>query len=351
MAHTLCTVCGFQYDEWAGDSKNGVPPGTPIIQLAGTLCSTCGLQGFRHERQPSPPYQGIEAAYYDQFAGKAGVAFYRDLIKGSTKEVSVLELGVGTGRIALELCRKGISVVGVDSSPEMLNQAEKKGNRMSLPSDHLELVEQDAKKLNLGRTFSHILLSDGFFQHFTLMEEQRNLLRSIYEHLEPGGAVAIDLILPPCETNWHHSQKKRVTTDTIVYQLVEGETSLTRQVFQYTATYEVFDKGLQTSRYRVHREMALMLPREAGLLLNSEGFEVVEMIENYARHKPSWKTCYLNGIEPNGAELGLKESLAKHSVPHVESYRPDEWGFGGYPSSVEHESKSSRWTIIAKRGR
>ncbi len=349
MAHTLCKVCGFQYDEWAGDSKNGVPPGTPMFQLAGTLCSTCGLQGIRHERQPNPSYQGMEAHYYDQFAGKAGIAFYRDWIRETVQEGSVLELGVGTGRIALELCRKGISVVGVDSSPEMLSQAEKKRNRMSLSSDQLELVEQDAKDLNLGRTFSHVLLADGFLQHFTLMEEQRKLLQSIHEHLKPGGAVAIDLMLPPCESNWKQTQQKRVTPDSTVYQVVEGETSLSRQLFRYTATYEVFEQGMQLSRYRVQREMALMLPREAGLLLSSEGFEVVQMVENYALHQPSWKTSYLDGLEPKGAELGLKESLAKCSDPYVKTYREDAWSYGGYPFSFYQGSPSSRLTILARR--
>lgn len=75
------------YDEWFEDCRNGVPPGVPITDLAGTLCSRCGMQGVRHEKQTNPKYTGLEAEYYDQFAGKAGIAFYREWIVGSGAQI------------------------------------------------------------------------------------------------------------------------------------------------------------------------------------------------------------------------------------------------------------------------
>jgi rubredoxin len=120
MAITKCDVCGFLYDEWAGDVKNGVPKGTPLSSLAGTLCTTCGMEEERRKRLPNPSYSGLEAQYYDQFVGKVGIAFYRQFIFPVKDHAKVLEIGVGTGRIGIDLCKNGIEVFGIDNSSDML---------------------------------------------------------------------------------------------------------------------------------------------------------------------------------------------------------------------------------------
>lgn len=332
MSVYRCTVCKFRYDEWLGDTKNGVMPGTPFSRLAGSVCTTCGMQGSgRHEILGESKYQGVEASYYDQFAGKAGIAFYRNWVLQSGQPASVLELGVGTGRIAVELARHGISVVGVDWSEEMLRLAEKKKRHfLKEKEDLLELWEGDARELDLGRTFTHVLLPEGIFQQAVTRQMQRSFLQTIGRHLQEEGFVAIDILLPPAGESWSLLRRKHVFPDRMVYQRVEGETSLLRQMFRYTLTYETFLEHVEQPRYRVEREMALLLPGELSLLLESEGFSVMTLHEQYPRTEPA---------DVAGAEVA------------VEGYDADRWQHGGYPFACDASSGSgaSRYTLIAKK--
>ncbi|MEJ8547458.1 methyltransferase domain-containing protein [Brevibacillus borstelensis] len=344
MSVFSCKVCGFRYDEWLGDSKNGVPPGIPFQRLAGSVCSTCGLSGGRHERLPSPRYKGLEAAYYDQFAGKAGIRFYRDWIQAFDQPAAVLELGTGTGRIALELARHGISVCGVDNSPDMIEIAERKKRRLGKGKEpFLAIVEQEALDLQLDRAFTHVLLTEGFLQHFTLRSEQRRVLQLVREHMEEDGLAAIDLLLPPAGEKWQTERRKWVFPDKMVYQQVQGETSYTRQRFRYSLTYETFIDEVEQPRCRVDREMALMLPGELVLLLESEHFDVVGMHENYMADHPASYTQY--GEEPPSGHSGQSQ-LAKGE------YDLEKWTEGGYPFSGESgdsREEAARITLIVRK--
>ena len=67
---------------------------------------------------------GPASKYYDLFGSKDDVAFYRELaIKHGCR---ALELGVGTGRVTIELAKAGVTVLGIDNSRYMLNVARSK---------------------------------------------------------------------------------------------------------------------------------------------------------------------------------------------------------------------------------
>ncbi|WP_312117032.1 methyltransferase domain-containing protein [Brevibacillus reuszeri] len=330
MSVYSCTVCKFRYDEWLGDTKNGVPPGVPFPHLAGSVCTTCGMKGEeRHQPLAETKYAGLEATYYDQFAGKAGIAFYRDWLLQENEKgaVSVLELGVGTGRIVIELARNDLPTCGVDWSQDMLELAEKKKRRMLKKKEELlELIEQDIHQLELGRRFSHVLVPEGLFQQATCRDEQRKLLGRINAHLAEDGVVAIDLLLPPLQEKWSFLQRKFVFPDRMVYQRVEGETSLSRQQFRYTLTYETFLEQMEQPRYRVDRELAFLMPGELQLLLESEGFHIINSFENVPR------------------------SQQKAVEQPADGYDMDRWQYGGYPfAEMAAAGTATRWTLIAKK--
>jgi ubiquinone/menaquinone biosynthesis C-methylase UbiE len=90
-------------------------------------------------------------AFYVGGAPVAGdVAFYEQLARETGGPV--LELGCGTGRIALALAEKGLDVTGVDISDGMLSVTRRKlAGRPLSERDRLTLIRQDMSKLNLGR--------------------------------------------------------------------------------------------------------------------------------------------------------------------------------------------------------
>ncbi|MEK3936651.1 methyltransferase domain-containing protein [Sporosarcina sp. FSL W7-1349] len=354
MSVTNCQVCGFIYSEWFGDTRNGVPKGTSLHELAGSLCNRCGMQGERHVKELSAIYESMEADYYDQFAGKSGISFYTDLLERDELAQHVLEVGVGTGRIAIEISRKGIPVTGIDNSGDMLKFAKKKAkalfrNRPSL----LDVVEMDALQLDLPKTFSHILLPDGFLQHFTAISEQVTLLQKVHSHLKKDGILAVDIILPPVGREWTFSHRKKLMNRQEISLDIRRGTSLTRQVYYYEATFEKFVNRNSEGRYRVDRELSLMLPKEAGLLLESQGFTVVEMVNNYQSHKlQGWASSYLEYcvVTPS---LTKEESLQETIQDGLQPFQENVWQNGGYPlggvMQERHAGDVEYWTIIARK--
>ena len=96
---------------------------------------------------------------------------------------SVLDAGCGTGRVAIELDRRGVEVVGVDVDPSMLATA-----RGLAP--HLRFEERDLADpaFDLGRTFGVVVMA-GNVPLFTPAGTQPAVVAGCARHLEPGGLL------------------------------------------------------------------------------------------------------------------------------------------------------------------
>ena len=94
---------------------------------------------------------------------------------------SVLDAGCGTGRIARELARRGIEVVGVDLDPAMLETARRK-------APHLHWQVADLETVELGRTFDAVLMAGNVMIFLTPGSEKR-VLANLAGHLAPGGLL------------------------------------------------------------------------------------------------------------------------------------------------------------------
>lgn len=107
----------------------------------------------------------------------------------------VLEIGSGTGRVAIALAEAGFSVLGVDISPAMLAVAREKVVAGGL-DDRVTLVQGDALALRLDRRFPLALVALNSFGHFAGPGEPEQLIERLSEHLDPGGLLALDLTNP-----------------------------------------------------------------------------------------------------------------------------------------------------------
>jgi SAM-dependent methyltransferase len=109
----------------------------------------------------------------------------------------VLELGCGTGRIALTLAESGSDVTGADLSDGMLTIARRKAAGLpSAAQDRLKLVKQDMSEVNLGRRFGFIFVAFRSFQHLLTTDLQRKSLEAIRRHLDHDGRLALHLFDP-----------------------------------------------------------------------------------------------------------------------------------------------------------
>lgn len=139
------------------------------------------------------------ARIYDAHVGERGYASDLPLWLDMAKEAgsSVLELGVGTGRLALPLAEAGFDVTGLDSSAGMLAVAGRK--RAAAPPEvqaRLALVAGDMSRFELGVTFGLITIPAAAFQALMTREDQRACLECCRQHLQPGGRLAMVVFNP-----------------------------------------------------------------------------------------------------------------------------------------------------------
>jgi SAM-dependent methyltransferase len=107
----------------------------------------------------------------------------------------VLELGVGTGRLALPLAAKGVAVVGVDASAEMLDKLRAKPGATAVATVHGDMADIGA--LDLGGPFVVAFAAFNTFFNLTTRAAQLACLRGVAAQLVPGGRVAIEAFVPP----------------------------------------------------------------------------------------------------------------------------------------------------------
>jgi SAM-dependent methyltransferase len=100
---------------------------------------------------------------------------------GAYQPATVLDAGCGTGRVAIELARRGVDVVGVDVDASMLATAAR------LAPD-LRWVEADLTAFDLGQTFDLVLLA-GNVPLFTPAGTQGALVGHCAAHIGPGGRL------------------------------------------------------------------------------------------------------------------------------------------------------------------
>ncbi len=107
----------------------------------------------------------------------------------------VLELGCGTGRIALAIAEAGVDVVGIDISPRMIEVARGKAAERRL-TERCIFQSGDMADIQLADRFPLIVLPFRSFQSMLTVEEQRQALASVRAHLAPGGVLAMDTFNP-----------------------------------------------------------------------------------------------------------------------------------------------------------
>lgn len=97
----------------------------------------------------------------------------------------VLELAVGTGRVAVPLAERGLEVVGVDISPEMLTKLREKKSSVTV-------VEADMTTVALEREFALAYVVFNSIFVLESQDDQVRLFRNAAAHLKPGGRFVLE---------------------------------------------------------------------------------------------------------------------------------------------------------------
>ena len=115
------------------------------------------------------------------------VAVLAELARGGR----VLELGVGTGRLAIPLARRGHEVVGIDASPSMLERLTEHAAGTSVRG-----VLGDFADVEAEGPFSLVFVAYNTFFLLDSQDAQRRCLTNVAERLAPDGVLAIEVFIP-----------------------------------------------------------------------------------------------------------------------------------------------------------
>jgi len=135
-------------------------------------------------------YGKRHAEIYDKFNTTYDPACI-DLLAEFSKGGPALELGIGTGRIALPLHKRGVSVQGIDASEEMLAKLRAKPG-----GTEIGLATVSFAQFDLDKQFSLVYVVANTFFMLLSQDEQVACFASVRKHLAPDGVFVIEVFVP-----------------------------------------------------------------------------------------------------------------------------------------------------------
>jgi SAM-dependent methyltransferase len=140
-------------------------------------------------------FAGPVAERYDEMLGDWGdpavvgatVDFLAELAGGG----AALELGIGTGRIALPLAARGVPVHGIDLSSDMVAQLRAKDG-----GDEVPVTIGDFATAKTNETYSLVYLVFNTINNLTTQDAQVACFENASAHLEPGGCFVVEVGVP-----------------------------------------------------------------------------------------------------------------------------------------------------------
>ena len=132
-------------------------------------------------------YEALWPEIHDPAVIEPAVDFLADL----AGDGSALELGIGTGRIALPLADRGVRVHGIELSTAMIAELRTKPG-----ADRIGVTIGDFASATVDERFSLAYLVRNTITNATTQAEQVAVFRNAAAHLEPGGTFVIENYVP-----------------------------------------------------------------------------------------------------------------------------------------------------------
>jgi SAM-dependent methyltransferase len=235
------------------------------------------------------------AHFYDFFATRPNVEFFYHYAK---KASQILDIGAGTGRLALPLAEKGIEVFCVEPSPAMRRVFEEKLGHSPHLEGKITLIPGEAHSFDYSRRFPVACLS-ATFDHFLTDEERIASLSNIARHLEPAGTLVFDVFFGYMKDEELSAAGEAQVGDMTYKRFVGGE--VVGNIKQYLIVFEIHKKGKLIERIEQHSQAGIADYDTLHCLLTRIGFKVKQEFSDYER------TPYKEGDELLVIEAVKKE--------------------------------------------
>lgn len=228
----------------------------------------------------------LAAKFYDLFGSKDDLEFYKETALQSGNKA--LELGVGTGRVAIPLAKAGVKIVGIDNSVHMLRVAkEKLAKETGAVRRRVILKRGDMRNFNLKQSFPFIYIPASTFDHNIRVEEQKQTLSCVYKHLEKNGTFAFDLeqtTPSKPETSWW-IDRKEIDSGRMVVRSVFTRRDISKRACSLDLFFDVYKNDRLLERYHEYGEVAIISKDEITKLLEENGFGVRGIYGDFNKSK------------------------------------------------------------------
>ncbi|GIP34475.1 class I SAM-dependent methyltransferase [Paenibacillus sp. J2TS4] len=210
--------------------------------------------------------------------------YYQDKLKHCKGRI--LEAMAGSGRVLIPLLESGLAIDGVDYSPEMLFSCRQRCEERGLQAN---LYQSNLQELSLPYQYEAIFIPAGSFLLIENRQESIQALRKLYEHLQPGGRLMLDLFLP--DANFETGRFEGISTfhfpngDLITMEEKQVEADLFNQYKVSYLKYEKWRDGklIQTELQRF--ALRWYGVEEFKLVLESVGFSDVTVSADFVHGK------------------------------------------------------------------
>jgi SAM-dependent methyltransferase len=222
--------------------------------------------------------RGYEKAahLYDMFDRKKNIEFF---LHYGLEAGDVLDIGAGTGRIALPLAEKGVRVFCVEPSPAMRREFGKKLAKRPDLAQRIEIASSDAANFDFHRNFPTAFLS-GSFDHLLDDEERLCSLANIGRQLIPGGKIVFDVLLDLMK-NSSLAPAGVSSREEKEYRRFVGGRILDDRKKEVILVFETWISGTLTKRIEEHSVVGLVTREQIHRLLEETGFEVRREFGDY----------------------------------------------------------------------
>lgn len=214
-------------------------------------------------------------------------AFYVELLAESSG--SVVELGVGNGRICVEVARRGKPLVGVDSSAAILELCRARARQAGV-EDRVELIQADFRDFELPEPAALIVIPFHSIGHLITEDDKRRCMARVHDQLVPGGRFVWDhFVYDPdypaaqgtlsLRADWRDPETGRRK---LVWEASRRD--MERQVVEVLARIEDLDEAGVVERTRYTRiDLSWIDPERSRTLLEECGFEVEALYGDFQR--------------------------------------------------------------------
>lgn len=199
----------------------------------------------------------------------AAVEFLAGLADGGP----VLELAIGTGRVALPLAARGIPVAGVEASPEMVARLRGKPGGAEVP-----VAIGDMADVPVDGPYRLVYLVYNTLSNLTDEGRQQDCFRNVARVLAPGGAFVIETFVPdPADFDRNEQlQVREVTEDSVVLRVHRYDRPAQRFLRQ---TITIDGDGVRLAAFA----MRYLWPEQIDAMAERAGLRLAERYADFER--------------------------------------------------------------------